>query len=69
MTIHTNNSMPFIVLHLKSFMSVVFDFSAPLSDDLPVSLMSLPVDLMRNGKEWIADGCHLCAVSLCSPAR
>ena len=47
----------------SSFVSVVFDFNASLNDALPVSPMLLSVDLMRNGKEWIVDGCYLCVVS------
>ena len=41
----------------------MFDFNASLNDALPVSPMLLSVDLMRNGKEWIVDGCYLCVVS------
>ena len=55
---------PFLVLHQRErSVSVVFDFNASLSDALPVSPMLLPVDLMRNEKEWIVYGCHLCVVS------
>ena len=46
-----------------SFVSVVFDFNAALNTFAPVSLISLPVDLMRMEKEWIVDGYHLCVVS------
>ena len=34
-----------------SFVSVLFDFNASLSDVAPVSPMSFPVDLMRMEKE------------------
>ena len=34
-----------------SFVSVLFDFSAPLNDVAPVSLISHPVDLMITEKE------------------
>ena len=44
-----------------SFVSVVFDFSASLSDVAPLSPRLFPVDLMR--KEWIVDEYHLCVVS------
>ena len=42
-----------------SFVSVVFDFNASLSDFAPVSPMKLPVDLMRIEK-WTVDGYFLC---------
>ena len=60
-TTHHFLNVPFFVFHQKSFVSVVFDFSASSSDVAPVPPMSLPVDLMR--KELIADGCHLCVAS------
>ena len=41
----------------------MFDFNASLIDVAPASLILFPVDLMRNGKEWFVDGCHLCVVS------
>ena len=46
-----------------SSVSVVFDFNASLNDVAPVPPMLFSVDLMRNGKEWIVGGCHLCVVS------
>ena len=46
----------------SSFVSVVFVFNASLNDVVPVFPILFPVDLMRM-KEWIAHGCHLCAVS------
>ena len=58
---------PFIVLHkMQRSVSVVFDSNASPNDALPVSKTLFPVDLMRNGKERIVDGCHLCVVSLCN---
>ena len=44
----TTNTICSIVhyLHLKSVVSVVFDFNASLNDALPVSLMLFSVDLM-----------------------
>ena len=47
-----------------SFVSVVFDFNDSLNDAAPVSPMMLSVDVMRNRKEWIVDGCHLCVFFL-----
>ena len=41
----------------------MFDFNASLNDVAPSSPISLPVVLIRIEKEWIVDGCHLCAVS------
>ena len=46
-------------LLILSFVSVVFDFNASLTDVAPVSPMKLPVDLMRIEK-WIVDGYYLC---------
>ena len=45
-----------------SFVSVVFDFSDSLNDAVPVSLMSLAVDV-KKGKECFVDGCLLCLFS------
>ena len=41
---------PFIALQNASSVSVVFDFNASLNDTLPVSPISLSVDLMRMEK-------------------
>ena len=41
-------------------MSVVFDFNDSLNDVSPVSPKLLAVDVKRNEKERIDDGCHLC---------
>ena len=48
-----------------SAVSVVFDFNASLNDIAPISPMLLSVCFYENEKEWIIDGCHLCAVSFC----
>ena len=45
-------------------MSVVFDFSASLNDVAPASPMPLSVNVKRNEKELIVDGCHLCVFFL-----
>ena len=37
----------------SSAVSVVFDFNDSLSDVAPVSPISLPVDMMRNGKSYL----------------
>ena len=47
-----------------SFVSVVFDFNASLTDVTPVSPILFPVDLIRM-EELIVDGFHLCVVSFC----
>ena len=47
-------------------MSVVFDFSTSLSDVTPLSLIWLPVDVMRNKKGRLYDGCLLCVFFLLS---
>ena len=44
----------------SSAVIVVFDFNDSLSDVVPVSPMSLPIDVKRNEEEWIVDGCLLC---------
>ena len=49
--------------HRLSFVSVVFDFNASLSDVAPFSPISLSVDLMRVEKEYLVVGCLLCVVS------
>ena len=49
--------------HRLSIVSVVFDFNASLNDVVPVSPIQLSVYWMRNGKELIVGGCHLCVVS------
>ena len=46
--------------HIFSWVSAVFDFNDSLNDVAPLSPIVLSVDTKRNGKEWIADGCHLC---------
>ena len=38
----------------------MFDFNDSLNDVAPLSPILLPVDVKRNEKEWIVDGCHLC---------
>ena len=48
---------------IPSSVSVMFDFNTSLNDVAPVSPVLLTVDLMRIGKEWIDDECHLCVVS------
>ena len=42
---------PFLVLHQSSFVSVVFDFNAFPNDTLPVSPISLSVDLIKMEKK------------------
>ena len=49
--------------HRLSFVSVVFNLNASLSDVAPMSPMPLAINLLRMRKEFIADGCHLCVVS------
>ena len=50
--------------HLRSsFVSVVFDFNASLTDVAPVSPMSFPVDLMRMEKSELLMDAILCVAS------
>ena len=42
----------------------MFDFNDSFNDVAPVSLILLPVDVKRKGKERIVDGCHLCVFFL-----
>ena len=50
-TTNTRCSMcPFLVLHKRSSVSVVFDFSASLNDVAPLPPMMLPVDFYENEK-------------------
>ena len=44
---------------ISSSVSVVFVFSASLNDVAPVSPIMLAVDMTRNEKKLIVDGCHL----------
>ena len=44
---HPLHLAPFLVFHQSSFVSVVFDFNASMSDAIPLSPMFLPVDLMK----------------------
>ena len=46
-----------------SSVSVVFDFSASLTDVAPFPPILFAVNLMRMEKECIVDGCHLRVVS------
>ena len=49
-------------LHRLSFVSVVFDFNAPLNDAAPLIPMLFPVDLMRMEKSGLLMGA-ICVVS------
>ena len=61
--------LSFCVLQLSSsFVSVVFDFNAPLNGFAPVSPILFPVDLMRMIKVWIIDR-RLYMLFLYSPFR
>ena len=50
-------------------MSVVFDFNDSLNDVAPVTPISLSVDMVNVGKEWIVDGCLFCVFLLSLPPR